>query len=229
MHIVHNDGMDQDMLVSAVAAQLDALSALLATAVGLTLVSGWAALRGSARIQAFSLQLGRRQAFYILAAALILVNVTSLIYFLRLADILQLVDRDHASGALTALGTHSWPYSPFAFFGTSPLSRLHGSFGFGAMIVIWWIGFTTLSLLVEFPPRRRPEILILGTFLVVGLLSMFAIHAVFAAAGLSAAAAGLALDPEANSGLRSIFMYGGVAAGGLICAVAQRLRKPRPE
>jgi len=223
--------MDQDVLVSAIANQLDGLSALISTTVGLALIAAWTGLQGEEKVSVFSLSVKREHAFYILGASFITANTTAIIYFLRLADIIGEIDDAHLLEALTTLGTNAWPYNPFAYFGDSTFSLLHSSFGFGLLIVIWWIGFTALSLLVNYPTRVAAERVLMSVFLLVGLASMVAIQIVYSEVWirLSETGASFPINLKTNWLVRSAFTFAGIGAGGLLFWLAQRLRPKRTQ
>lgn len=218
--------MDQDLMVAAIGNQLDALSSLISTTIGLALLAGWAGLQGSAKVSILSLSVKREHAFYLLGACFIVVNVSGIIYFLRLADMLALVDNDHLVQALTVLGTNAWPYNPFAYFGPSTSSMLHSGFGFGLLIVVWWIGYTALSLLIDYRTRKLPELLVMYGFMALGLLSMGTIQYVFWVVLRRFGEAGKAfpIDLGMNGTLRSAFTIAGIAVGGLIFTLARGYR-----
>jgi hypothetical protein len=96
------------------------------------------------------------------------------VYFLRVADLITMVtDPDRLKKALTVLFTHKWALSPFSYYGDSGWAMWYSSFGFGLLIIVWWIGATTLALLSNY---KRTGFTVLGVvFLIVGLLSMASI------------------------------------------------------
>lgn len=213
--------MDQELLLAAIGDQLDALSGLISTTIGLALLAAWAGLWGEKKVAVFSMSVDRLPAFYILGASFITVNVTAILYFLRLADILAQIDDAHLGKALTALGTSAWPYNPFAYFGPSTSSVLHSGFGYGLLIVIWWIGYTALSLLAGHRTRRPAELLILYGFLAVGLLSMLVIQHVFSVVAGRIEESGLPLDIALYGLVRGAFTFAGIGAGGLVFLLAR--------
>ena len=219
--------MEQDVLVSAIGKQLDGLSSLISTTVGLALIAAWAGLQGEEKVSVFSVTMKRQHAFYILGASFITANATAIIYFLRIADLIAQVSDQNFAKALTILGTHQWPYNPFAYFGDSALSLVYSGFGFGLLIVIWWIGFTALGLLVEYPSRKPAELLVMAAFLAVGLSSMLAINQVFTAVmhRIDASAGGVPIDVRANGLVRAVFTFLGIGAGALLSWVAQISRR----
>jgi len=221
--------MDQDILISAIAGQLDGLSNLISTTVGLALVAAWTGLQGEDRVSVFSLSVNRQHAFYILGASFITANATAIIYFLRLADILAQVDDAHLAEALATLGTSAWPYNPFAYFGDSGLSLLHSSFGYGMLIIIWWIGFIALSLLTEHPTHKIGERIVMVAFLFVGLASMLAIQLVFfeVMRRVGENATLFPIDIQANLIARMALTFVGIGIGGLLFCLAQKFSARR--
>jgi len=221
--------MNQDLMVAAIGDQLDALSSLISATIGLALLAGWAGLQGSDRVSILSLSVKREHAFYLLGACFIIVNVSGIIYFLRLADMIALIDGGHIGQALTVLGTNAWPYNPFAYFGPSRSSMLHSGFGYGLLIVVWWIGYTALSLLIDDRTRKPSELLVMYGFLAVGLLSMGAIQHVFQVIVRRLGEPGQAfpLDVGANLAVRGAFTIAGIAVGGMIFLLARSYRARR--
>ncbi|MBK1870983.1 hypothetical protein [Taklimakanibacter albus] len=169
--------MDQISLISSLKDHLDILSGLVGSTVGLALLSGWAGLQRTETISLLGMTVTRREAFFLLAAIFIGVNFAALILFLRVADLLQLTAGENSVAAITALGSHPWPFNPYAYFGDSAFSTIYSSVGYGCLIIIWWIGLSTLTLFQD--PTDIISKSVYGLFFAVGLLSMLAIQYVF--------------------------------------------------
>lgn len=169
--------MDQISLISSLKDHLDILSGLVGSTVGLALLSGWAGLQRTETISLLGMTVTRREAFFLLAAIFIGVNFAALILFLRVADLLQLTAGENSVAAITALGSHPWPFNPYAYFGDSAFSTIYSSVGYGCLIIIWWIGLSTLTLFQD--PTDIISKSVYGLFFAIGLLSMLAIQYVF--------------------------------------------------
>ena len=209
--------MDQELLIKALSQQLDALNSLIGWAVGLALISAWAGLQHSHHIEIFSMKVTRREAFFLLGAAFLFVNIAAILFFSRIDDLLLLVDPKHFTKALTALGTHAWPFNPYAYFGDFVSSLVLSNFGYGGLIIIWWLGYTALALVHD--DKKALEFrLIIGTFLAVGLVSMGVIQLGFFVILRRLSDVdqySLRTSIEGQAIPRSILTFAGIGAGGL--------------
>ena len=213
--------MESDVLINAIGSHLDALQSTVNTSVGLALVAAWAGFQKEREISVFALKATRGQALHLLGLVFIFTNVTALILFLRLADLLYLVDAVEIDKAITAIATHKWVFNPFAQFTSTPLSIINSCFGYGALIVIWWIGYTCLALLND---NKRSFIfsMIGAVFLAVGLASMLAISHCFMvlAERLSDASAEIQAAAVMLFWPKQITSFLGIGLGGLVFALA---------
>lgn len=221
--------MDQISLVSSLKEHLDILSGLVGSTVGLALLSGWAGLQRTETISLLGMTVTRREAFFLLAAIFIGVNFAALILFLRVADLLQLMTDDNAVTAITALGSHPWPFNPYAYFGDSAFSTAYSSVGYGCLIIIWWIGLSTLTLFQDPNANDIISRSVYGIFLVVGLLSMLAIQYVFLVVFRMLPA----LPPTLQSGIESTILprtmatFAGIGVGFLVAVAVNTFAEKR--
>jgi hypothetical protein len=213
--------MEQAALVDALGKHLDALATSVNWAVGLAILTVWTGAQRSKEVSLFGLKTKRKDAFYLLGAAFLYVNIASIVLFLRIANILETIDTKNLARALTILGTNAWPFNPYAYYGNSYSSMVVSNFGFGALIVIWWIGYTALAMCRD--DRKSLDYLaVVGAFLFIGLLSMGAIQYGFAIV-LDRAGE---LDPVLRSSIlsqafpRLILTFVGIGLGGLIFRIA---------
>jgi len=98
-----------------------------------------------------------------------------LILFLRVGNLIQLLDQKNFLTGFTKLSAHPWVLNPFSYFGNSSVARLHSGEGYGLLIAIWWLCNTSLYTLMDDKKNRFAHIL-LGLFLIIGLGSMVAIQ-----------------------------------------------------
>jgi len=102
------------------------------------------------------------------------------------------------------------------------------NFGYGALIVIWWIGYTALSL-VQDDKTTLDFRVVIGAFLAVGLVSMGAIQYGF---GFILIRVG-ELDASFRSSIldqvipRAVLTFVGIGLGAFIFALAQKIQKKR--
>jgi hypothetical protein len=217
--------MDQDVIVEAIGKHLDAVETYVNAIALLAVAAGWAGVRRSHEIEAFGTKFERRDAFWALAALYLIGNMVILILFLRIGDLVLLLDSLHAVKGITTLATHSWVLNPFSYFGGSKIATLHSSEGYGLLIATWWLCNASLSTLMEDKTNRAARIL-LSLFLAIGLGSMFAMNRVYEqvfsslhtfAPALYASASSTAIERAIGNGL-------GIIVGGLIFIGANRLQ-----
>ncbi|MEO1323637.1 MAG: hypothetical protein AAFV59_11585 [Pseudomonadota bacterium] len=215
--------MNQEVLIDAIGSQLDALQSIISAAVVLALLSAWAGISKKPTVSVFSLEVTRSEAYLLLGWTFVFVNVAATLLFLRLADLILNIAPTHIDEALTVLATHSWVFNPYALFGTSSLAVIHSCFGYGALICIWWIGFTCLAVL-QGSKSEFPKSLIAIVFLGVGLASMGAIQLGFFGVLEQLEHADPALRNAAYLTVipRTVTTFIGIIIGGLIFSVTFR-------
>jgi hypothetical protein len=217
--------MDQEIILEALGKHLDLIEAYVNTISLLAVAAGWAGIRHLRDIEAFGTKFDRRHAFWVLAVLYLLANMAILILFLRIADLIVLLDATHLTKGVTTLETHSWVLNPFSYFGGSGIARLHSSEGYGLLIATWWLCNASLSTLMD-DKRHRFAQLLLGLFLLIGLGSMSAIQRVYGVVVERLHAS----EPELYRGVtdvitdRSIGAVLGIVVGGVIFIVANRLQ-----
>lgn len=167
--------MDQDSLLAAITNQLDSLESLTNAGVLLAVVAAWAGVRNSPEVEVLGTKIERRYAFGVLAAVFLMANGSILIHFLRLGDVLALLDQAHIRAGVTRMVTHSWILNPFAHFADAGLSRALQTGSIGLLVVVWWLCNTALWLLLGSTPGIRPLVL-LGVFFMIGLGVLAAIN-----------------------------------------------------
>jgi hypothetical protein len=167
--------MDSEILLTALGKQLDALNSVISWASGLALITAWAGLQRSPEISIFSMKIERKDALYLLGAAFLYVNIAAIFFFVRIADLLMIIESSSLSKALTIIGTHAWPFNPYAYFGNSLTSVVTSNCGYGALIAIWWLGLTALTLVQDDKAAIGFWIIVI-VFFAVGLISMGAIQ-----------------------------------------------------
>jgi len=211
--------VDQDVLADAVSAQLDALDSLVTATVGLALLAAVAATQAPAIYELFSLKLSRDLAFAVLVSVFTATNFAALLYFLRISALVAMCDTPHLPKLLTKLFTHKWIFNPYSDFGGG-LARFHSSIGFGALIVMWWIGYTTLLLVSDNQIILRYAAM--GPYLAIGF---FSVAVISRSQGLIAQRA-KTLAPFADHAsallaAKRFATMAGIGVGGLIYLIAQ--------
>lgn len=217
--------MDQDVIVEAVGKHLDTIETYVNAIVILAVAAAWAGIRRSREIEAFGTKFDRRDAFWALAVLYLVGNMAILILFLRVGDLVVLLDPPHVVKGITTLATHSWVLNPFSYFGASGVARFHSAEGYGLLIATWWLCNASLSTLMD-DKRNRAAQLLLGVFLAIGLGSMLAMNRVYfvvldslraSAPALYAAASNTVVERGVGSAL-------GIVVGGLIFVAANKLQ-----
>jgi hypothetical protein len=170
--------MDQDVIVEAIGKHLDMIETYVNAIAVLALAAGWAGVRRSREIEALGTKFDRRHAFWAVSALYLVGNMTILILFLRLGDLVQLFDPAHVVKGVTTIATHSWVLNPFSYFGSSTITKFHSSEGYGLLIATWWLCNASLSTLMDDKGNRGAQLL-LGLFLAIGLGSMLAMNRVY--------------------------------------------------
>jgi hypothetical protein len=170
--------MDQELIISAITRHLDLLATIFNWVIIFAVAIAWAGLQKRPMIEALGMKFNRKHAFIALSVLYLIANVVVLILFLRLGDLIQMIDNQHLLKGLTALSTHEWVLNPFSFFGSGFIARLHSSEGFGLLIITWWICNASLSILQETQQSKTAKYL-LGIFMAIGTLSMLAIIRVY--------------------------------------------------
>lgn len=217
--------MDQDVIVEAVGKHLDTIEAYVNMIAVLAVAAAWAGVQRSREIEVLGTKFDRRHAFWAVAVLYLIANMTLLILFLRVGDLLVLLDASHVVKGTTALATHSWVLNPFSFFGTSSVARFHSAEGYGLLIAMWWLCNASLSTLMD-DKRNRAARLALGLFLAIGLGSMLAMNRVYGIVleGLRTTAPTLYTAALSTSVERSVGNGLGIVVGGLIFVAANRLQ-----
>lgn len=217
--------MDQDVIVSALGTHLDTIEAYVNAITLLAVAAAWAGVRRSREIDAFGTKFDRRHAFWALAVLYLIANITILALFLRVGDLVSLLDPSHVVKGTTTLATHSWVLNPFSYFGSSGVARFHSCEGYGLLIATWWLCNASLSTLMDNKRSRAAQIL-LGLFLAIGLGSMLAINRVYNVILSSLCASSPALYAAVSSTVieRSVGNGLGIIVGGLIFVAANRLQ-----
>ena len=168
--------MNQDLLVAAVTEQLNALESYFNAIILLAVATAWSGLRRAREVEAFGMKFDRRHAFWVLGCTYLVANVAALIFFLRLGDLLRIVEGPRFVEAFTRLALHPWVLNPLSFFGSKEAAaKIHSSGGWGLLVLTWWICNTSLATLMDDKRNRRALALHIG-FVFVGMGSMAAIY-----------------------------------------------------
>lgn len=216
--------LNQDSIIDALSDHLGAVQSLLHWVLFLAVPLAWAGIRGTNTIKTSVLEVQRTYAFYLASICFFLVNIAILVLFLRTADLVAMLDKDHFHEGITALATHSWALNPFSFYGTGTISRIHSCAGFGLLIASWWVCYTALSTLND---KQGPAFLFAsGLLLVTGLASMGAIQLVFHAIldGAREFDKPLLKTLMSTFGERALATFAGIGVGGVIYSLALGLK-----
>ena len=217
--------MDQDIIIEAVGKHLDTIETYVNTIAILAVATAWAGFHRSREIEVLGTKFDRRHAFWAVAVLYLIGNMTILILFLRVGDLVALLDASHVVKGTTTLATHSWVLNPFSYFGTSRVARVHSAEGYGLLIATWWLCTASLSTLMD-DKRHRAAQLLLGLFLAIGLGSMLAMNRVYGIVldGLQTPAPALYVAAMSTAVERSVGNGLGIVVGGLIFVAANKLQ-----
>lgn len=217
--------MNQDVIIEALGEHLDAIETYVNGLAILAVAAAWAGVQRSRDVEVLGAKFDRRHAFWALAVLYLVGNMAILILFLRVGDLVALLDPGHVVKGVTELATHSWVLNPFSYFGTSGVARFHSAEGYGLLIATWWLCNASLSTLMD-DKRNRAAHLLLSLFLAIGLGSMLAMDRVYGivlnalrapAPALFTAVAHTVVERGIGNGL-------GIAVGGLIFVATNRLQ-----
>jgi hypothetical protein len=170
--------MEQEVLIQSIGNHVDYLQSIFNWAIILSIVIAWAGIERKKEIEALGLKIARAHAFYAICSLYLIVNVIVLIIFLRMADLLLLIDDKNFTKGLSTLTTHSWILNPFSYFGESSLARFYSCQGTGLLIVVWWLANASLSTLKD-NKKSKSTLFLSVVFLLVGLSSLWAIYRVY--------------------------------------------------
>ncbi len=170
--------MDQKAVIDAIPKHLDAMEKIVAWIILFAIAVAWAGIQRKRRLELLGVEFERTTGFYVSSVAYLMANTMILIYFLRIGDVVRLLEKDKIEEGVSKLATHSWLLNPFAFFGNGFVSEAHAAEGYGLLIAAWWLCHTSLFMLIE-DKRLRVAQTLLYFFLAVGIASMFAIYRVY--------------------------------------------------
>lgn len=172
--------MEQTVLTDSLNKHLDALYAIVNYAILLSLAVTWAGLQRNEQFDILGLKFSRKQALFAVSPLYLITNMATLILFLRIGDLLWLLDRANFPIGLTRLATHPWLLNAFALFGTSTAAKLYQSEGYGLLIITWWLCNSSLLVLADdIRKQTRAYFVFTVLFLCIGLGAMGAINRIF--------------------------------------------------
>lgn len=165
--------MNQDAVQDSLVRQLEVIDKSIFWALAVASVIGWAGAHHTDPIEVIGLKSSRADAYFVAGWAFVLANIAILLAFLRMGDLLDLLDASNFKTGIEKVMTHSSFFNPFAFFGSGTLAQMYSGLGWGLLILCWWICLTSIGTLVDLSQMRR----VLVTFLVIlGILSTVAMH-----------------------------------------------------
>jgi hypothetical protein len=217
--------MDQNVIINSLEKHLDFAASIFNWAIPLSIAVAWAGIQRKKEIEAWQLKFSRKHAYFAVSALFLIANLAVLIVFLRVGDLLSLLDNDNFMKGLTTVATHSWFLNPFGYFGGSFIARLHSCEGFGLLIVTWWLCYSSLSTLVDDYSNKRVMFLLI-VFLFIGLASMQAIQRIYGIVLLRTAT----LNSDYYAALlstaaeRSVAILLSIIVGSLTFVAARRLQ-----
>jgi hypothetical protein len=218
--------MDQTILIDAIGKHLDLLEKLTTWALLVSLAIGWAGLQKK-DISALGMTFSRKEAFAAASALYLFANMIIVILFLRLGDLLLMIDDKGFAQAVTKLSSHTWIMNPYAYFGSTASARSYSYEGLGILIVLWWVCHASLSTLADGSQTRRQTILV-GGFLLIGLGAMQSANRVF---GIVLDRGSSILPPQVSAAMmstipeRTVATFLGIGIGGLLFFIVRLLQR----
>src|SRR5690242_13789803 len=103
----------QDQLIVSIGDQLTAVQATVGWGVGVGLAAAWTGFQREETISILSLSVARKHALIFIVAAFLFVNFASVVYCLRLADLVRQLDPDQLEKAVKVIETHPWAFNPY--------------------------------------------------------------------------------------------------------------------
>lgn len=167
--------MDHKIIIDAIGKHLDFLESNIFWIIVIAIAVAWAGVQRKKEIEILSLKFNRQNAFIAASMLYLLSNMAILILFLRIGNLIQLLDQKHFLTGFTRLSTHPWILNPFSYFGNSSSAQFHSGEGFGLLIVIWWLCNSSLYSLMD-DKKNKYAYIFLVLFLIVGLGSIIAIQ-----------------------------------------------------
>lgn len=170
--------MNQEAIIEALTSHLNSLEATVSALIIITLATAWAGIQRKDPIEIFSTEVRRKDAAAVLSVIYIISNIMIAFLFWRIGDLILLLEKDTYVEGLSVVATHRWILNPYALFEDSVISQIVASVGFGLLIVVWWMGFTSLYALRDNkngPTRHVFD----AVFLIIGLLSMLCVQRVY--------------------------------------------------
>jgi hypothetical protein len=218
--------MNSEVVLDAIGKHLDALASTVNWIIVFAAVVSWAGIRKESSIEVFGVKVERRLAFLVSSTIYLIANVMVLILFLRIGDLLLLVEPSKVTNAVARLATHPWLLNPYSYFGGGWLASFHSCEGYGLLIATWWLCNTSMSTLVEDKGSKVGKIM-LGIFLGLGLLTMQAIQRGYGIVllRLSTTDASLFQGIQGTVAERNLGDFLGIAVGGLFFLAGNLLQQ----
>jgi hypothetical protein len=168
------DGIHQPIVIDSIKDNMDMLESMFGWGILVALAIGWAGIIKQGDIEIIGVKVKRKYAFYLVATLYLAVNFALIILFVRLGELLLLLDNANFIDGLSKVTVHTWLLNPYSFFGYSIMSRSFSSLGYGLLIFCWWICYTSLFLLRDGQETITTKTLPI-LFLVLGLLALIVI------------------------------------------------------
>lgn len=215
----------QKVIIDAISSHLDLAEGFVNWALLFAAAIAWTGLQKKREIEAFHVTVDRRNAFVAVAVLYLFATMALAVIFLRIGDLVALLDGAHFSEGVSTLGTHRWLLNPFSYFGQSAIARGHSGEGYGLLIVVWWLCNSSLYTLMDDKRSRRAKTL-LAFFLGVGLLAMVSIQRVYQLLVVRAELFDKPFhDAIVATGMeRFLAAFLGIAAGGLLFVATNYLQ-----
>ncbi len=218
--------MDHTVIVAAIGKHLDSLEKITSWALLVSLAVALAGLQGNDNIPIAGITFARKWAFNGTVGIYLFANLAITMLFLRIGELLLLVQGDKFGDAFATVATHSWIMNPYAYFGSGAVARSHSCEGYAMLIVLWWLCHSSLSTLIEGRPHINHKVLVV-LFLGLGLVAMWSVQRVYfivlerGAATLPSSLYEAVLNTSVE---RTIATFLGVGMGGLVYRVFQSIK-----
>lgn len=169
--------MDNETLLESISQHMDQLSSfhgwMLATAISAI----YMIVKRRDELEVVGIKLTKEDTSIALSALFLLAAGGIFIVLVRLYRLLEMLPDDQISAAFTRMATHSWLLNPFAYFGDSIVYRFISLLSLLGLVIAWWIGLASLSLLSG--KLQRVEYAFVSTFVAVSGLTLITVQQIY--------------------------------------------------
>jgi hypothetical protein len=143
-------------LLDALPKTLDAMSTTMCVLLPIAAIVIWAALtKKTFKIGDFEFELSN--AFWPVLLVFVGANLILLFNLVQLGSALQRLTTASVEEGITRIWYHSWVLNPFCYFGDEATERTACLFGYGSLILAWWVCFLAVASLLNYRPSEKSK------------------------------------------------------------------------